>query len=401
MKANEATARYTGKVRECTNYAVRSIKNLYKDEDEIKDRFPYSESEKNLQKKLKTDLEIFSDCVEVQDYKAKVGTHKIPKILNFVFSLISSVSLILAILVSSTIFYVCAISALFSLLSICGAFDFLCKKVTTSNIIATRKSSSDSTHKVVFIANTDAPYRNRMSFGFEKFLFIMSFLGSILQLGYSGFEIAVIYNKNLISQSFMGTFDIVGYVLSAFIIFPIFLLFSINYSKVTMGIANNLSGCYACCGAMRYLSELDLKFDNTDVSVVLTSGKNECYAGAKAYLDSNLENDKKQHTHYIFVDTLRDFENFGVVSQSKEELKFMAACAADCGVDLNENSAHFITSDSSVFNSAHVPCVTLTTLDKKEPDFYNTVLDNLDSLDVKSTEATIKILLESVYLLNS
>lgn len=400
MKASETNARYTGKVRECTNYSVRSIKNIFKDEKEAKkNRQACSHGEKEMQLKLKKDLEEFTDCVEVEEFTAKPDAKKMSYIFGLLFLILSSALIIISGFLKVELLYGSAGFSVFALLATFGIFGFFAKQEQSINIVATRKSTEETTKKVVFVANVDAPFKRKFSQGTESFLKTMTVIGALLQIAYS---VLIIINKiykypvNIKPQYL----DIASYILPVFIIFSLCLIFSIDTKSSTMGIANNLSGSFACCGAMRYLSEFDLKLCNTDVSVVLTGAKNANLAGVKAYIEAHAQDNKNLDAHYICVDTLNGFENFSVKSQSEDGIAFVKKASAQAEVEIKDCTANYIVDNGKAFATANVPYATLTTLPESKPDFYNSELDTLDCLDVKSTEAVIKILLDSAYVLD-
>ena len=66
MKANESIPNYDIKVREYTNYAIKSIKNVCKS---FGPRPVGSEAETKAQEYMKADLENFCDDVKREEYK--------------------------------------------------------------------------------------------------------------------------------------------------------------------------------------------------------------------------------------------------------------------------------------------------------------------------------------------
>ncbi|MEG1179015.1 MAG: M28 family peptidase [Oscillospiraceae bacterium] len=398
MKASESNSRYTGKVRECTNYAVRGIKNLYKDPD-LKTRQACSQGEEDIQKYFQGELENFSDSVVTETFDADISSSKITNIFVFVFMLLSAATMVAANFVSEVLLFASVGFSVLALASFFGLFKKLAKKKQSSNIIATRNALGVATHKVVFCANTDSPFKRGLSPSAEKLVNLIAFVGIIFQLAYDALILCDTY-YNLFDNPVASAMPVISYILVVLVPFPLVASFAINTHSGTPGVANNLSGCFACLGAMRYLNEFDLKLDNTDVCVVFTGAKNAGNAGAKAYAKKHAENDKKIETTFICVDTLKGVSSLGVQGGTLKGAKLVRQAAENATIALTDGNSKFLKGDASIFAKAGITSATLTTLGSSAPDFYYTALDNVDNIDIKSTESAINILLESAYLID-
>lgn len=399
MKASESNSRYTGKVRECTNYSVRGIKNLFKDED-IHSRHACSQGEQNVQKHLQAELQNFCDEVYAESFTARINTNKITNIFTFVFMLLSALAIILSNFVVEVVLFASVGFSFLALASMLGLFNKFAKSKKSLNIIAKRKSLGVATHKVVFCANTDAPFKRRITKTTENSFVSLTFIGIFLHLGYDVFLLGSTYYK-LFDLNYTPVLNVISYFLIGFTIFPLICIFAINTHSGTAGVADNLSGSFACVGAMRYLSEFDLRLDNTDVFVVLTGAKNANFAGAKAYVDAHANEDKNCDTLFVCVDTIKGVEQLSIKSGTNKGTKLVFEATENAKLSPVKSEAKYLKGDASVFSKAGINCATITTLGATAPDFYGTKNDNLDNLDTKSTEATINILLESAYLVDS
>ncbi len=399
MKASESNSRYTGKVRECTNYSVRGIKNLFKNED-LKSRQACSQGEEEVQKHLQAELQNFCDEVYAESFTVKINTRKISSIFTFIFMLLSATAIVLANFVTEVILFASVGFSIFDIASMIGLFNKFSKGKKSLNVIAKRNSLGVATHKVVFCANTDAPFKRRISKKAQKFVNNVTIIGIILHLFYDATMLGSTYYK-LFDIEFMPVMSIVSYALTVFVLFPLISIFAVNTGSSNPGVADNLSGSFACVGAMRYLSEFDLKLDNTDVCVVLTGAKNAGLAGAKAYIDAHGDDDKKTDALFVCVDTLKGVETLSIKSGTSKGTKLVFQAAENANLSPLDCKAKYLKGDATVFSKAGINCATITTLSATAPDFYGTELDNIDNLDIKSTEATINILLESAYLVDS
>lgn len=398
MKASESNAHYTGKVRECTNYSVRGIKNLFKNPD-LETRQACSDGEIEMQTFFQGELENFCDSVSTETFSTQISSHKITNTFVFVFMLLSAASMVAANFLNEVILFASVGFSLLALASFFGLFAKFAKKKQSANIVGTRKALGVATNKIVFCANTDAPFKRRFSAGLERLFVLLTLIGIVLQLVYDVAVLGDTYYK-MYELPVMQAMPVISYILIVFVPLPLLASFAVNTHSATPGVANNLSGCFSCLGAMRYLSEFDLKLDNTDICVVLTGAKNAKNAGAKAYVKAHAEEDKKLNTLFVCVDTLKGINSLSVQSGNAKGQKLVKAAADNANVTLAQGNAKFLKSDASVFSKAGISSATVTTLGSAQPDFYQTDLDNVDNIDIKSTEAAINILLESAYLLD-
>lgn len=399
MKASESNSRYTGKVRECTNYSVRGIKNLLKDE-EVHSRHACSQGELDVQKHLQSELQNFCDEVYAESFTAKINTNKISNLFTFIFILLSAFAIILSNFISEAILFASVGFSILAFASMLGLFNKFAKSKKSLNVIAKRNSLGVATHKVVFCANTDAPFKRRVYKTTEKAFTTLTFIGIFLHLGYDTFLLGSAY-YNLFDLNHMPVMTVISYFLIGFSLFPLICIFAVNTGSAIPGVADNLSGSFACVGAMRYLSEFDLRLDNTDVFVVLTGAKNANFAGAKAYVDAHANEDKQCDTLFVCVDTIKGIETLSIKSGTSKGTKLVLEATENAKHSPVKSEAKYLKGDASVFSKAGIHCATITTLGATAPEFYGTKHDNLDNLDTKSTEAAINILLESAYLVDS
>lgn len=398
MKASESSPQYTGKVRECTNYAVRGIKNLYKDPD-LKSRQACSEGEAEIAQLFQKELETFCDTVVTEPFSADLSSNKVNNIFVFLFMLLSSAAIIGSNFIGDVILFASAGLSLLALASFMGLFSKFAKNRQSLNIIATRNALGVATHKVVFCANMDSPFKRTFSVLTEKVAKLLTLVGIILHLAFDAVRLCETY-YNLFENPLSKIMPIISYVMVIFVFFPLIAAVSINTKNGTLGVANNLSGCFACLGAMRYLNEFGLKLDNTDISVVLTGAKNASNAGAKAYAKLHAQDDKKLSTLFVCVNTLSDVNFMSIQGGSLKGTKLIKLAADNANISLVENKAKYLKSDSAVFAKEGLASATVTTLGDTAPEFYYTNLDNVENIDVKSTESAINILLESAYLVD-
>ena len=70
----------------------------------------------------------------------------------------------------------------------------------------------------------------------------------------------------------------------------------------------------------------------------------------------------------------------------------------NAGVMLADHTPKYHTTEADLFRKSGVPAVLLTSLPDEAPEFYRSEEDDTSRLDVRSTEAAIKIALEIAFL---
>ena len=395
MKASETSERYAGKVRECCNYAARSAKNFIKDEKTYK-RQPCGEDEKKLAETLKEDLSTFCDTVSEEIFHASQKAYILSNFLVFLFMILAGATAILGYFINELIIIASLVFSVLALLAYFGAFGGTSKKLEGRNVFAVRNCNGDVKNRIIVEANLDAPFKRKLSRGVERGLKIFNLVLIILDIAFSVVALLITYGE--LEFSAYKYFIYAAFVLPFFSIVPIVLSRSVIASASTPGVADNLIGCYTACGALRYMSEMDLRLENTELCVLLTGAKNAKYAGAKTYCESHKDADAKVDTTIISVNTIYDVATTSVISDNKKAEKLVRDAADIAGVKLIDSKPKYMNSSAKVFKKAGISNVTITSLTDEAPAFYGNMEDTAYNISVPAIEAAIKLILETAYL---
>lgn len=402
MKAFESNEQYVGKVRECTNYAVRSIKNLVKDGTVTNKRQPCGPEETKMNEFYKTELGGFCDSVTTSTYNTDLSAHKASNIFVFVFMLLAVAAAIAANFIKEWFMILLIASLVFSILALLahlGAFGGTSKNIAGENIIAVRKPRNEAKQRLILEANTDAPFKRKKSRKAEAGLSFLNILAIIIYLAY-----AVVYllKENNILQFNFDYFYIISYVLIIFLPIPIVLAVSVNTNASSLGVTDNLTGVYTCLGTLRYLSEIDFRLESTEIDVVLCGAKNAGTAGAKTWAKEHATNEKEFGSVVICLDTLNSAGMPSMISngKTKNALKFIEKAKKNAEVEIPEKKIPYLKGDGKAIAKKGLPCITLTSLPDEIPDFYKSDLDTDALLDPKPVEAAIKLVLETAFVMD-
>ena len=401
MKASETFERYDGKVRECCNYAVRSSKSFMENADTNK-RQADGKAELVLRDQLTKDLKEFCDEVDEVSFYAKQKAYITSNLLTFIFLVATAVFAILFSLVNPYFILAALVTALLSLLAALGVFGGTSKSVEDINVFARRKASGEPGARIIFEANLDAPFKRNISRGTAALLKILTLLGVALYIAFC--VVMLLVDNGTLNFGFQDELEYAAYVLPIFVIFPLILSRTVSTGSSFPGVADNLLGAYAACGAMRYMSEQDLRLESTELCVLLTSSKEAKNAGAKAFVRDFKADLDALDTTILCFDSIYDPDSLNVVSKGRKVSKLVDEAAANAGVLLTDHNPKYHKGDLKVYDKAGLAAAQISSLPDEVPPFYRNENDDVDLLNpnaVHAVEGAIKVALEAAYALDA
>ncbi|MBQ5581475.1 MAG: M28 family peptidase, partial [Clostridia bacterium] len=401
MKASETFERYDGKVRECCNYAVRSSKSFMENADTNK-RQADGKAELVLRDQLTKDLKEFCDEVDEVSFYAKQKAYITSNLLTFIFLVATAVFAILFSLVNPYFILAALVTALLSLLAALGVFGGTSKSVEDINVFARRKASGEPAARIIFEANLDAPFKRNISRGTAALLKILTLLGVALYIAFC--VVMLLVDNGTLNFGFQDELEYLAYGLPIFVIFPLILSRTVSTGSSFPGVADNLLGAYAACGAMRYMSEQDLRLESTELCVLLTSSKEAKNAGAKAFVRDFKADLDALDTTILCFDSIYDPDSLNVVSKGRKVSKLVDEAAANAGVLLTDHNPKYHKGDLKVYDKAGLAAAQISSLPDEVPPFYRNENDDVDLLNpnaVHAVEGAIKVALEAAYALDA
>ena len=401
MKASETFERYDGKVRECCNYAVRSSKSFMENADTNK-RQAGGKAELVLRDQLTKDLKEFCDEVDEVSFYAKQKAYITSNLLTFIFLVATAVFAILFSLVNPYFILAALVTALLSLLAALGVFGGTSKSVEDLNVFARRKASGEPAARIIFEANLDAPFKRNISRGTAALLKILTLLGVALYIAFC--VVMLLVDNGTLNFGFQDELEYLAYGLPIFVIFPLILSRTVSTGSSFPGVADNLLGAYAACGAMRYMSEQDLRLESTELCVLLTSSKEAKNAGAKAFVRDFKADLDALDTTILCFDSIYDPDSLNVVSKGRKVSKLIDEAAANAGVLLTDHEPKYHKGNLKVYDKAGLSAAQISSLPDEVPPFYRNENDDVDLLNpnaVHAVEGAIKVALEAAYALDA
>ena len=156
MKASESIANYDIKVREYTNYAIKSIKNCCKN---FGPRPTGSEAEKNAQEYMMNDLNNFCDEVTREEFKVSDKAFMSWIRIGVIMAIIAIAMFTLGFfVVSAVIFFAIILMIALEFGFYKPVLDVFFKKKTAGNVYGVRKASGETKKRVILCAHTDSAY---------------------------------------------------------------------------------------------------------------------------------------------------------------------------------------------------------------------------------------------------
>lgn len=411
MKAYESIPNFDIKVREYTNYAIKSIKNVCKS---FGPRPVGSDAEAQAQGYMKADLEKFCDTVERQEYKCSDK------------AFMAWVPLGAALLIAATVFYTLGWSILGLGLSALALFfvvaefifykpvlDPFFPKVTSGNVYGVRKASGETKKRIILSGHTDSAFEWTYTYKGGRPVVATIIVTAVIAilLGLGGNIYGIIHGGAFsgIVWGESGNIALRIVAVLMYVTLPILVMAFrfCNYKMPVMGANDDLSGCFVSCAAIKFLADNDIRFENTEVAVLCAGGEEAGLRGSKAFAKANKDMlSDGVETIFISFDTIRELEfakiyekdMTGMVKNDRRVAELLQAAAKTVGMDVPIGTIELGSTDAAAMSQAGVPASAFTAMDPTPARYYHTRLDTADNLSAQAIDTGVKIALETVFL---
>ncbi len=405
MKAQDSVKNYPSALREMTNFSVRGIKKICKD---VGPRPAGSEQEHEAQKLMAAELDGACDKVEIEPFDVHPGAF-----LGWILT--DGIMMIAAIVLfffgmSAIALALCALSLIFAIVEFLlykKLLDPFFPKKTSHNVVAVRKPKGEVRRRIIFSGHADSANEWRFTYyGGSKLLVPiigLSFVGILLGLVLGIWAVAA---GHAFSAADSGALNVMRYVFLAWIPILFTALFFENKKRPVMGANDDLTGCFISMAVVKYMQQHDIRFENTEVWVVLTGSEEAGLRGAKAFCKAHKNELSDVETVFVGLDTIRDYDFAavysrdltGTVKNDAGACALVKEAATQTGLDLPYKSVFFGATDAAAVTQAGMKAVSVAAMDPAPAKYYHTRLDTADNLDIKTVEAVLGVALETAFL---
>ena len=405
MKAQDSVKNYPSALREMTNFSVRGIKKICKD---VGPRPAGSEQEHEAQKLMAAELDGACDKVEIEPFDVHPGAF-----LGWILT--DGIMMIAAIVLfffgmSAIALALCALSLIFAIVEFLlykKLLDPFFPKKTSHNVVAVRKPKGEVRRRIIFSGHADSANEWRFTYyGGSKLLVPiigLSFVGILLGLVLGIWAVAA---GHAFSAADSGALNVMRYVFLAWIPILFTALFFENKKRPVMGANDDLTGCFISMAVVKYMQQHDIRFENTEVWVVLTGSEEAGLRGAKAFCKAHKNELSDVETVFVELDTIRDYDFAavysrdltGTVKNDAGACALVKEAAKQTGLDLPYKSVFFGATDAAAVTQAGMKAVSVAAMDPAPAKYYHTRLDTADNLDIKTVEAVLGVALETAFL---
>lgn len=405
MKAQDSVKNYPSALREMTNFSVRGIKKICKD---VGPRPAGSEQEHEAQKLMAAELDGACDKVEIEPFDVHPGAF-----LGWILT--DGIMMIAAIVLfffgmSAIALALCALSLIFAIVEFLlykKLLDPFFPKKTSHNVVAVRKPKGEVKRRIIFSGHADSANEWRFTYyGGSKLLVPiigLSFVGILLGLVLGIWAVAA---GHAFSAADSGALNVMRYVFLAWIPILFTALFFENKKRPVMGANDDLTGCFISMAVVKYMQQHDIRFENTEVWVVLTGSEEAGLRGAKAFCKAHKNELSDVETVFVGLDTIRDYDFAavysrdltGTVKNDAGACALVKEAAKQTGLDLPYKSIFFGATDAAAVTQAGMKAVSVAAMDPAPAKYYHTRLDTADNLDIKTVEAVLGVALETAFL---
>ena len=413
MKAYESHDHYSSKVRECTNFAIREIRKVCKD---VGPRPAGYEGEKKGQDYVEKLMTPIADEVRREKFtlspKAFMSWVMIDGILALVAAILGILCFALQLpdtaeMVMRIVSIVLVLLAVFFLL---GEFllykkvlDPFFKKEESSNVVCVRKASGETKRRIIIGGHMDTAYEWRYTYvGGPKLVTTVVITAVLSLLITLGLSIAGFFVANPVAE-----YVLIG-VQALAIPALISVMFFVNWKLPVDGAADDLTGVFTAMATLLYFKHNDIRLENTEIVAVSVGAEEEGLRGSKAFAQAHGDEFKNDGVETIFIalDTLRDYDFMGIVTKDmtatvaldKQACALMKKAAENAEVPVNFTTTPLGSTDAAAMQQGGIKSVAFTSMDPAPARYYHTRDDNVNVLEMKTLEDSLKVVLETVFL---
>ena len=271
----------------------------------------------------------------------------------------------------------------------------------SGNVIAVRKAKGETKRRIILSGHTDSAPE-------WTYTYKLGSKGVLTVAGYAVAGLAYDIASTAVSLTSKNHKLKKGLALGQLAFAPGFAaLFAFtNGKRYVDGASDDLSGSYVAASTLKFLSDNDISFENTEVIALLTGGEECGLRGAEAFFKAHPEllNDGVE-TVFVGFDTVRDEEFMeiytndlnGLVKNDPGVCTLVQNAAKKCGRDVPFGSIPLGSTDAAAASRAGCKAASFVAMDPAPARYYHTRLDTADNIMPATIEKGIEIALQTVF----
>lgn len=390
------------------NYMLEKISYII---NEFGDRYPGSPGENKASQYLKEELENYANDVKMESFKVapKAFMSFIPlaSVLNLIsLGMFWFLPLISFLLTGSSLLII-----LFHFLLYKKILDPFFPKKRSNNVYGVLEAKHNPPERTVILSgHVDAAFEWRYSKinpVLVRVILIPAVLGIFLILIFDA--LTMIFNFSW-QSGYASIWGWLGLIEICFIPFMIAVLFFTNFSIVSPGASDNLSGTLMSLAIAKYLKDNHHQFENTRIMFLFTGSEEAGLRGAKAFCNKHLKQLKDQNAIFIGLESFCEYEHLsindkdlnGIVKNDLAVCKLLKNAGKECGIDLRYQAVYIGATDAAAFTQAGIPAATIEAMDPGPPRWYHTRFDTYENLEenAETLGVAFKIILKALEIVD-
>lgn len=403
MKFSDTLQNAKTTVKDCTDFAVNGITNICK---LYGPRPCGEESEKKAQETMLEELKAYSDEVRRETFKVNPDAF-----MSFVpiagsccigasaLNILASKNKPKAALGSLALLGTGVASLAGEFLFYKKVLDPFFKEKESGNVIAVRKATGETKRRIIISGHTDSAPEWTYTYKLGSHGSIIVLVPAIAGLVYTATtSVMSLMNKKAAKKMALGQL--------AFLPAYASLYNFTNSKKYVDGANDDLSGCYLSSAVLKYLSDNDISFENTEVIAMLAGGEECGLRGSKAFFEAHPEykNDGIE-TVFISADTIRDEDYMmiykkdmtGMVKNDKRVCELLRKAGEKHGLSIPVGTIPLGSTDAAAASQAGIPAASIVAMDPAPADYYHTRRDTAEILNPDCIQKILNVVLEAVF----
>lgn len=371
-------------------------------------RDPGSEGEKLACEYMAEEMSKYAEDVKVEPFKVYPASFMGWIYITITCGLLALVSYFFVTMFAVVLLVIGIVPMLTQFIFYKRFTDPLYKEKTSHNVTAIRKCTGDVKRRIFFNGHPDATWEWSTNYKFGGIAFDAQVVLSVVGLLY----VLAICIARWVSVGGLGggiaegAYLYMGLAALVFVPVWVYTYFLSNTKVVVDGANDNLTGCYIGIAILKALEENDIRFEHTEVGVILSGSEEAGLRGAKAWSEAHKNDYKDAETIIVAYDTIHESEVLqvnrrdlnGIVKSDEEATNLFVEAAKNVGVKFSVGTVPFGATDSAAFSQGGFRATGITGVNHVLQPYYHTRKDSWDNLNEKCIADCFEISVEALRL---